>query len=413
MAPGIPPTTPYDLTSYAGALEWLYAQTRQGLPRDPARSRYLLDRLKIPMPPFAVHVVGTNGKGTVTSMIAAAHSASGKRTGRFISPHVEDFRERISIDGVPIHEADVIAFVQRAARLTLEPTAAFFELSYALALAHFARHQVDIAVMEAGIGAKHDATITLGNVRSVVITSIGLDHLDTLGQTIGDITRDKAEAIRPGVPTITAVTGEARAIIADVASQRRSPLFLDIPNSSLFSLPPGLEALRDHEPVRWQNARLAAATLRIAGEVDEKALEAGLNTAKLPARAEIFYLRGRKVILDGAHNPSAATALTDMLAEPYVLLFGALPKKLGEETLGVLEQNALNTFITQVNQQASTIAQNANRHFIAAPIEALEQALEACPQEACILIAGSLYLAGELRPYLRANSSISKTTMSF
>jgi len=344
-------------------------------------------------PPKVVHVVGTNGKGSVAAMIAAAYAAEGVRVGRFLSPHVEEFRERIQVGEAPISEAEVARFV--GALPPLDPPPAFFELTLAMALDHFARTEVEVAVFEAGVGARHDATVVLENVRSVVLTNVGRDHLDTLGPTLTDVARDKAEAIRPGVPILTAATGGAVRVLAEVASTRRSPLFLDLPSSRLFALPDGLEAA---SPTRTQNRRLAAATLRLAG-VSEAAIRHGLR-ATLPARAEVFRVGGREVLLDGAHNPSAAEALLGSLHTPFVLVFGALGRKQGEATLRVLEPHALQTFVTQVKGEASTLSREG-RCLVLDPIEAVRQAVAACPEGGRVVITGSLYLAGQVRPFLR------------
>ncbi|HEX7022657.1 MAG TPA: Mur ligase family protein [Trueperaceae bacterium] len=391
-------------STYPDALAWLYARSRGGLPRDPERMRSLVRQLRLSMPPRSVHVVGTNGKGTVTAMIAAAQAAAGHTTGRFVSPHVEDFRERIAVNGVPIGMQEVLAFVRRLAGLELSPAPAFFELTFALALDHFRSAGVEMAAVEAGVGARLDATITLGNVATVVITNVDRDHLDTLGPGLEDIARDKAEAIRPGVPTVSGVRGRPARVIAEVAAARRSPLFADSSTSRLFALPAEIAPWRAREPQRWQNARLAAAALRLAGSVPEAAIREGVRAARLPARAEVFWVRGRKVVLDGGHNPGAAHALRKLLPSSYVLVFAALPRKLGEETLAVLEGGAARTFITQVGDQASALASAAGRSFVIEPAEALEAALDAAPAGGVVVIAGSFYLAGQLRPRLLASS---------
>lgn len=320
------------------------------------------------------------------------------RVGRFLSPHVSDFRERIAVDGEAVSEAEVVDFVARLkARGPLELAGAppaFFELTLALALEHFARRGVEVAVVEAGVGAKHDATRALENVRSVVLTNVGRDHLDTLGPTLEDVARDKADAIRPGVPILSSATGEAVAVLAEVASARRSPLFLDLPKSRLFELPTGAAP---RSPTQERNARLAAAALRLAG-VSEAAIATGLQ-ATLPGRAERFSLHGREVLLDGAHNPDAAEALLELARPPFVLVFGAQRKKLGEETLRVLEPHAERVVITDVQGEPSALAQPGRNH-IPEPREALREALSSAPKSAQVLVAGSFYLAGQLRPLL-------------
>ncbi len=390
--------------AYDDALGWLYAQTRGGRARDPERMRALLKRLELPQPPPSVypsiHVVGTNGKGTVAAAVASGLTASGRRTGRFLSPHVVDFCERVAVDGRLISPHEVTAFVERAAALKLEPPPAFFEWTLALALSHFAKEHVGAAVLEAGVGARRDATIVLENVSTVVITNVGRDHLDTLGPTPRDIAGDKAAAIRPGVPVVTAATGEALAVMTQVAAERGSPLVTETSHPELFTLP---KTFTPRHPLHAQNMRLAAAALRVDGRADENAILCGLERAPLPGRMETFTLRGRRVILDGAHNPSAAGALRKLLPAPFVLVFGSLPKKLGEETLAVLEPRALQTFVTQADAQKSTVERSLKRRFIKDPVEALGAALDVCPPHACVVVTGSLYLAGRVRPYLAAH----------
>lgn len=358
--------------------------------------RQLMAQLRLESPKNVAHVVGTNGKGSVTAMLTAGLAAAGVRTGRFISPHVVEFRERIAVNGQWISEAEVLGFVRTLP--ALEPPPAFFELTLALALEHFAHEEVHTAVVEAGVGAKNDATRVLENVRAVVITNIGHDHLDTLGPTLKDVTLDKAAAICPGVPTLTAAMGEALEVIADKAAERGSPLYVVSANDPLFGLPEGLETL----PTPTLNRRLAAATLRLLG-VSENAVRQGL-AATLPGRAERFKVGDREVILDGAHNPDAARALLEHLQAPFTLLFGALPKKLGAETLNVFLPYADRVILTDAAPgQASTLGR-PGLTFIPEPEAALAEALARTPRGRQVVIAGSFYLAGRLRPRLLEES---------
>lgn len=382
--------------SYPEALAWLYRATRGGRPRDPARMLRLMAALGLKAPPQSVHVVGTSGKGTVAAMLAAALAADGYRVGRFLSPHVEDFTERIAVNDQLVPAEVVTALVSRLQQAPL-PEAAFFELTLALALAHFSDNAIDMAVIEAGVGARHDATIVLEPVVCTIITTIGYDHREVLGPTLRAIAADKAAAIRPGVPVVTGATGEGLEVIRAVAKAKRSPLYVLAPGDPLFALP-ALPAGSD--AIREQNQRLAAAAGRLLG-LSEEALRAGLSVPPLPGRRETFLIGERTVLLDGAHNPSAALALRATLTAPYVLLFGALPRKDGEATVGVLEPDALATFITMVDHQPSALSRLPSRTFIADPLEALQAALGRCPPEALVLVTGSLYLAGQLRPWLR------------
>ncbi|MEJ2289552.1 MAG: Mur ligase family protein, partial [Deinococcales bacterium] len=193
--------------------------------------------LELHAPDRLVHVVGTNGKGTVTAMIDEGLRAWGYSSGRFVSPHVEDFRERIAVDGRPVSRETVRHFVARAAGLELDPSPAFFEWTLALALSAFARAGVEWAVIEAGVGGAHDATRALGPVELVVLTNVGLDHLETLGPDLASIARDKAGAFRPGVPAITGARGEALMVVALEARRVGAPLYVARPGDPLFTAP--------------------------------------------------------------------------------------------------------------------------------------------------------------------------------
>lgn len=401
---GTPVNDHYLQLAYQQSLDWLYRQTRGDAPRDPRRMCRLVEALGLTLPGRTVHVVGTNGKGTVTAMAAASGSAAGLRSGRFISPHVEDFRERIAVDGEPIGREEVVAFVERVRSLTLPFTPAFFELCLALALEHFERRGVAFAAIEAGVGALRDATSVITGVAAVAITPVALDHLETLGPSLADIARDKSAAIRPGVPAASAVQPqEVLEVLTGAARRRGSRLQVDRPDSELFELPSGVPVQSD--PVRRRNQRLAAATIRLAGGVSEAALAAGLQTAPLPGRGERFRVGDVEVLLDGAHDPAAAAALAERAGRDYVLLFGSLRRKQGEVTLRALETAALSVFVTTAGGEPITVSRSATRTFLPEPGSALAAALAACPAGGLLVVGGSLYLAGELRPVLRELSA--------
>jgi len=415
---------PIPLPSYPEALAWLFGRTRAGGARGPDRAAALLAAWGLTAPPLVVHVVGTNGKGTVTTMIAAGLQAAGHRTGRFVSPHVEEFRERIAVDGAPVSRVAVRRFVAEAMRWSAaqapapERQPAFFEWSLALALRTFADAGATAAVLEAGVGGASDATRAVEPVRLVVLTNVDLDHLDTLGTTLQAIARDKAGAFRPGVPAVTGARGEALAVVADAAVRLGAPLFVDPaarpPGSAItpeeerrFALPVGLAL--DRAGTRADNARLAAAAMRLLG-LDERAVAVGLRAPPLPARGERFRVRGRTVILDGAHDPAAAARLASELAsdrdEPYVLLFGALRRKAGPAMLPLLAARAQHVVLTEAAPGDGVPAAPTGAAADAVSVEAdpdaaLAVALQRCPEGGRVVIAGSLYLAGRLRPWLR------------
>jgi dihydrofolate synthase / folylpolyglutamate synthase len=394
------------LMTYPEALEWLYARTRSGLPhgsgRGPERAKALLEQFNNPQRSFrAVHVLGTNGKGSVCAMLEAGLRAAGDRVGRFTSPHLLDFRERIMVDGLEIPEAEVVRFAQWAQRDQTE--AAFFDLSLVMAFTHFARTGVEVAVVEAGVGGAKDATMNLENVLLTVITNVDFDHVETIGPSLRQIAFEKAGAIRAGVPVVTAARGEALKVIRQVALERGAELHVSEPENELFALP--------HKPTlrgvfQIENAALAVAGLRLLG-LEDKEIEAALQ-ASWPGRMEKLELNNRAVILDGAHNPAAAWALAASLKPGFALVFGAMARK---DVRGLLEPlRELASEVRFVSPGAlGADPQALALEFDGQAFDDLEQALlaslESVPERGRVLVTGSLYLVAEVRKLLLASGA--------
>ena len=191
-------------------VDWEKTGGRPTDPDDLIRFRAFLKALGDPQEHYdSVHVVGTNGKGSVSAMLASILSAGGKRVGLYTSPHLVNVCERIQVNGSPISERDFAAGVERLKSLmgkVLVVRGGYrttFELLTALALVHFRQRKVDIAVVEAGLGGRLDATATL-NPKLTVVTPIHLDHTETLGKTLNRIARDKTAVIHPNIPLVTA-----------------------------------------------------------------------------------------------------------------------------------------------------------------------------------------------------------------
>ena len=397
--------------TYSEALEWLYARTRSGLAdaseRGPERAKGLLEQFNHPQQSFrGVHVIGTNGKGSVCAMISAGLRAAGDRVGCFTSPHLLDFRDRITVDGLEIPESEVVRFVQWAQRDRTQ--AAFFDLSLVLAFTHFARTAVEIAVVEAGVGGARDATMNLEHVILTVITNVDFDHVETIGPNLQQIALEKAGAIRAGVPVVTAARGEALEVIRRIAFERGSELHVFEPErpepehsesaDTLFALPhrPALRGV-----FQLENAALAVAGLRLLGLENEE-IEVALE-ASWPGRMEKLELQNRAVILDGAHNPAAARALAASLKPGFALVFGAMARK---DVRGVLEP--LRELASEV-RFVSPGALGADPQALALEFggqafddleTALRASLESVPERGRVLVTGSLYLVAEARRLL-------------
>ncbi|HJQ12588.1 MAG TPA: Mur ligase family protein, partial [Gemmatimonadaceae bacterium] len=190
------------LTSYREAIESLFARTTGGIKPGLERTNELLRQLGAPHKSLtAIHVAGTNGKGSVVATCEALLRWQGFKVGRYTSPHLIDFRERITVDGKPISEAEVLAFLERWIGVAEKLGATFFEVTTALAFDWLAKQNVDVAVIETGLGGRLDSTNVL-TPRVATVTSIGLDHTDILGPTLHDIAREKAGIFKSRTPAV-------------------------------------------------------------------------------------------------------------------------------------------------------------------------------------------------------------------
>ncbi|RIH87690.1 Folylpolyglutamate synthase [Meiothermus luteus] len=394
--------------TYPEAVEWLFSQTRGGAPRGLSRIQELMERLDHPERAFsAVHVVGTNGKGSVVAYLEAAFRTAREAFGATTSPHLVDFRERIRTHLGPIEEAEVCAFVRWARSQRFREPVAFFDLTTALAFQHFSSLGVRIAAVEAGVGGALDATNVLPRVEVTIITNIGEDHLETLGGSLLGVAQDKAGAIRPGVPVVTGAEGVGLEVIRAVAAEQGAPLHVLTEGNPLFALPtePSLQGR-----FQRQNARLAAAALRLLG-YGEGVVSAGLSTAHHPGRMQLLRYQGVPVVLDGAHNPPAARALAEEF-ERFHLVFGAFPRKDYPTILQTLLPKALSLRYTRAGQgalQAQALQGLFPAPYFDLPLAAVEDAVEAArKEEATVLVTGSLYLVGEVLKQLAAQAVVVK-----
>lgn len=300
--------------SYQSALDFLFARTTQikfGL----EATRALLTALGDPQDRFpAVHVAGTNGKGSVSTLIAAALREAGFRVGLYTSPHLISFRERIQVDGVPISEAAVTAWT-----LQLEPAiaandATFFEATTAMAFAHFAARDVDIAVIEVGLGGRLDSTNVITPLVSV-ITHIALDHQKYLGDTVEDIAREKAGIAKPGVPFVIGEADERLAAIlvraAEEAVQTNGGQLVHVAVPAEATWLGRLGLVGAHQRRNAAVAEAALGHLPLELRPSREAIAAAFALASVPGR---FDRRG-KWLFDVAHNPDSMRALTATLAE--------------------------------------------------------------------------------------------------
>ncbi len=356
----------------------------------------LLDRLGRPqdrLPP-TFHVAGTNGKGSTCAFLRAALEAAGHRVHVFTSPHLVRFNERIRINGTLIDDDLLAALLTEVLDAGAGIEASFFEVTTAVALLAFARAPVDACILEVGLGGRLDATNVVERPLVTGIASLGLDHQQFLGDDITAIAGEKAGIAKPGVPLVSlAQVPEAEAAIIRSAAERGAPLLLEGRDWAVDSdLQPGLAGRHQK-----QNAGLAWAMLQAqrALRVDRHVFLDAIAAAQWPARFQ--KLAGRAATwVDGAHNPAAAQALGQLLAErgPMHLALGILLNKDADAIVAALAPHALSlTFVPVPDHEHHDPAGLAER-FGGRAVASIAAALADLPEPR--LVAGSLYLAGEV-----------------
>jgi dihydrofolate synthase/folylpolyglutamate synthase len=367
----------------------------------------LLDRLGRPqdaLPPV-FHIAGTNGKGSTVAFLRAAIEASGGSVHAFTSPHLVRFNERIRIAGRLVDDEALAALLDEVLDAGEGIGPSFFEVATAAALLAFARVPADAVILEVGLGGRLDATNVVDRPLVNGIASIGMDHQQFLGHTLGEIAGEKAAIAKPGVPLVSlAQPPEAEAAILRVAAERGAPLLLEgrdwHVDAALVPALPGPHQLR--------NANLAWAMLQSqqAIAVPRDAFLRGLQSARWPGRFQRLAagpVGNRTTWIDGAHNDDAARALAATIVdhEPVHLIVGILANKDADAIIPPLARHALSmTFVPVPGHQHHDPAGLAAR-FGGTAAGSLEQALDGVPGPR--LVAGSLYLAGEA---LAANNEV-------
>ena len=306
------------------------------------RMRRALSHLGLNRPPFVtVQILGTNGKGSTAAFLASLCRAHGLRTGLYTSPHLVSPTERIRIDGRPWEQALWPAQADKIMRAVPELT--YFEFLTVLALLAFRQEQVDVAVLEAGLGGSHDAT-TAVSADLTCFTPIAMDHKDVLGADLAAIAKDKAGAIRPGIPVCTGRQfPQAARVLEETAAARKAPLIRADALAPVFT--PGLAG-----PHQRENAALALATWRRLAPMlgknpaDVPLQQQGLARAFVPGRLQAIPATDDlpPLLLDGAHNPHGMAALVKALrdtgVQPAAAVFSCLGDKDWHAVAGMLKK---------------------------------------------------------------------------
>ena len=428
--------------NYAEALLYLDELNTFGIRLGLVRMEELCARLGNPERCYAtIHIAGTNGKGSVTQMMDAVFRASGIRAGRYLSPHLISYTERMSVDGHDISEERFAELLTRVRTAADEMVAAGhehptqFEALTALAFLYFAEEQVEVAVIETGLGGLLDSTNVVEPALTI-ITNVAMDHADRCGGTLLGIAEHKAGIIKEGVPVITAATGEPLEIIERRAEELGADVFVcgEDFSAQLFFPKEGGQRVAFHSVVcrepepfdlglagvyQAENAALVIMAAKLLeredARVTEHAIRVALRTVRHPARFEILMRENLPVVIDGAHNPAGMRALRAGLDAyfpdlPRVFLLGILKDKDIDAMLAALLRPGDQVITVRPNSERAAAADvvaaiaagmGLDTHACSDAAAALAEAqARARAGNALLVAAGSLYLVGGIRAML-------------
>jgi dihydrofolate synthase/folylpolyglutamate synthase len=456
---------PASINNYDGAIRWLYDRIDYERIRPPAQTNpFRLERIELLLKHIgspheripAVHIAGTKGKGSTAAMIDSVLQAAGIRTGLFTSPHIEQFEERMRVSGRMPHPEQLTRLVSRLCRVLEEadmdasdriPT--FFEVTTLLGWMFFDEENVQIAVLETGLGGRLDCT-NVCQPLVTVITSIGLDHTHILGDTIARIAFEKAGIIKRGVPVVQGqLPGDADMVVDSKAREMRAPRFvcgrefawhsdsseqssMVRPRSQSISVltPEGswnnltIPLLGEHQA---HNASLAVMACELVrkqagfSQIDAAAVAKGIEGTNWPLRFEVFDGQPT-IVLDAAHNPDSMKAVAGVLQgkewknRRRVLVFAASADKDAATMLSLILPHFDDVVLTRfrgnprsvppeqlletTDHLAPAVTACTRRHIAATPSEALEDARRIAGADGLVVVTGSLFLAAEARGLL-------------
>jgi len=424
---------------YEESLNWIYSLRRSYAKRELRQINHLLGLMGDPHRKFqSVHVTGSNGKGSTAAMIASILRAAGLKVGVFTSPHLTSFTERIVADGLRIPEKDVLRLLDiirpLATKMDEDPNLrhpVFFEIATAMAFRYFAEQGVEVAVVEAGLGGRFDATNVVTSSVSV-ITNVGLEHTKVLGDTLLEIAEAKAGIIKEGGVLVTATKDDEIYNVFEETCRRVGSKIYRVGNDIRFQRTHNslrgqkfcLEALTHsfdelfipllgvHQLENAATAVGAAETLDHVGiEVDEEAIAEGLRSVEWPGRLELMQERPL-VILDCAKDVEAARAVSEALRRDfsYGKLVAVVSFSSDKDIPAMMEQlsRATDLFVVTSHSvmgraaEPTLIATEAERQgkpyvIIADPREAVRTALKAAGGDDAVFVGGSVFLVGEVR----------------
>ena len=404
--------------TYTETLNHIHSLGNFGMSPGLDRIKTVLEKLGNPQNKLkAIHIAGTNGKGSVSAMLSNVFKTAGYKTGLFISPYIIDFRERIQINGEYISKEELCIYAERVKNTNIDLIE--FEFITALAFLYFAEKNIDILICETGLGGRLDATNTLDNLICAVITKIGLDHTAILGNTIEKITEEKCGILRNS-PVITSPKQEKIAV--DVIKSHTKDLICpdiseckivksDITGNTFIYKGEKFETGLSGE-YQIENAITVIETVRSCGYgIPYTILYKGIKDTFFPARLEVVS-KNPLIVIDGAHNPDGAAVLSNELKKyggKVTAIIGMMKDKNYKEVLSVTLEYCKNAVAVEVEnlprslsaEELKDIAKEFCTAFKAENYEeAIAKALEISDGDP-IFVFGSLYLAADIRKKIK------------
>ncbi|KAA9023146.1 bifunctional folylpolyglutamate synthase/dihydrofolate synthase [Niallia endozanthoxylica] len=430
--------------TYEEALHWIHSRLRLGIKPGLMRMEWMMEKLNHPERRIkCIHIGGTNGKGSTVTYLRSILEHAGFQTGTFTSPYIEQFNERISLNGAPIADEEVVELANRIYPLSVELEAtelggpSEFEIITAMAIYYFAEvHPVDIVIFEVGLGGRFDSTNVIHPLLSI-ITNIGLDHTQFLGNSYEEIAFEKAGIIKKEKSIISAVKQpEAREVIVKRARELEAPIYLlnedfsikdhkSVESGEVFSWQCKNLELKDAAITMFgkhqtENAALAIMAANLLEQehgiqIQEKDIREGLKAAFWPGRFEMVK-QNPVLILDGAHNEEGITALTNELTKRYhdkkiKIIFSALADKKLDKMIEKLDKTANEiTFVSFDYPRASTtealysLSSSKKKYMQDDWKDAITNEYMLLDENEILVVTGSLYFISQVRHFLREST---------
>ncbi len=403
--------------NYRATLDWMFSRLpmyqRQGdsaFKKDLTNIQLFCDHLGNPQNRFkSIHVAGTNGKGSTSHMLASILQESGLKVGLYTSPHLKDFRERIRVNGIPIGEQSVIEFIDSNKAFLENQQLSFFEMTVGMAFDYFADEKVDIAVIEVGLGGRLDSTNIIHPILSV-ITNIGFDHMQFLGNTLPEIAFEKAGIIKNNTPVVISETQqETKPVFLNKSTSENAPIYF-ASDEKFPDYPCDLQGdyqKKNKAGVLKSIEILRKLDLKISETAIRKGLENVVKNTGLKGRWQIVR-EDPKVICDTAHNKEGLEIVLTQLkrekAENYFFVLGFVKEKNLDEVLALFPKKARYFFckpdiprgMDEHELQKKALERGINGQIYPSVKTAYRAALKVASKNDVIYVGGSTFVVAEM-----------------